>query len=570
MAINTKKYIENELWIRTKDSQIIPFIINEPQMKLYNTIKQLHEQNKPIRIIILKARQMGFSTLTEALIFKRTATKHNVNSGIVAHKEEATTNLFNMSQLFYEKLKNCLRPQIRKSNAKELIFDNKEGTGLKSKIKCMTAGGEGIGRSDTFQNLHISEYAFWKGDKKNTLAGLLQAVPDTPDSMVIIESTANGYDDFKQRWDDAVDGKSDYVPLFCAWHELKSYRRDATGIVLTDEEIELKQLYNLDDEQIAWRRWKIANDCGGDIDLFKQEFPSCPEEAFISSGSSVFDKESIVKQIERVRNLQPVKRGYFEYEKKVIDVDNYEINNIKWVDDEKGYITIHHEPVVIYDQKTKRPLRKAPYVIGCDVAGNGEDYFTAKVVDCITHDRHATLHKQDIHEDLYADQLYCLGMYYHEALIGIEVNYSIVADRELNKLNYPHIYQREVFDKQNQRFMKQTGFITNSVTRPLMIAKLVKLFREDITHECDVATLRECLTFVKNEKGRAEAEYGFHDDLVMADAIAETIIEQQDCDWIEIEQEKYELPFALQSEDDVDDEYEDTYQDYFSALEEEF
>ena len=569
MAINTKKYIEQCLCIKTKEMNVELFKLNEPQQKYYNTVKMLHEQGKPIRIIILKARQMGFSTLTEALIFKRTATKHNVNSGIVAHKEEATTNLFNMSQLFYECLPEELKPQIKKSNAKELIFDNRDGTGLKSKIKCMTAGGNGIGRSDTFQNLHISEYAFWKGDKKNTLAGLLQAVPDIPDSMVVIESTANGYDDFKQRWDDAVDGKSDYVPLFFAWHELQAYRRNADGIVLTEEEKELKALYDLDDEQIAWRRWKIANDCNGDIDLFKQEFPSCPEEAFISSGTSVFDKESVIAQIERVRNLQVVKKGYFEYKKKVIDVDNYEITDIKWVDDEKkGYITIHREPVVICDKKTKQPLKKAPYVIGCDVAGNGIDYFTAKVVDCITHDRHATLHKQDIDEDLYADQLYCLGMYYHEALIGVEVNYSIVADRELNKLNYPHIYQREVFDKQNQRYMKQTGFITSSVTRPLMIAKLVKLFREDITHEPDVATLRECLTFVKNEKGRAEAEYGFHDDLVMANAIAEVIMEQQDCDWIEIEQPKQELPFALQTDED---ELEiDSYQDYFSALEEEF
>lgn len=564
MIINTKKYIENELWIRTKDSQIIPFVINKPQQKLYDAIKKLHEQGKPIRIIILKARQMGFSTLTEGLIFKRTATKHNVYSGIVAHKEDATTNLFNMSQLFYERLQPLLKPQTRKSNAKELIFDNKEGTGLKSKIKCMTAGGESIGRSDTFQNLHISEYAFWKGDKKNTLAGLLQTVPDTPDTMVIIESTANGYDDFKQRWDDAIDGKSDYIPVFCAWHELDSYRRDATGIVLTEEEIKLKELYHLDDEQIAWRRWKIANDCGGDVNLFKQEFPSCPEEAFISSGASVFNKEDIIEQIERIRNIKPAKKGYFEYDKKIIDVDNYKISNIRWVNDEKGYITIHHEPRTVVDFKTNKVIKKAPYVIGGDTAGNGEDYFTAKVVDCTTHDRHATLHKQYIDDDLYADQLYCLGMYYHEALIGVEVNYSIVADRELNKLNYPHIYQREVFNKQNQRYVKQTGFATTPVTRPLMIAKLIRLFREDITHECDIPTLRECLTFIKTAKGRAEAENGYHDDLVMADAIAETIIEQQDCDWIEIEQEEVELPYALQT-DDADDE-----DDYFDLIGEEF
>ena len=156
MVINTKKYIENELKIKTKDSQVVPFILNPPQMKLYNAIKDLYEKKKPIRIIILKARQMGFSTLTEGVIFKKTATKSNVSSGIVAHKEEATTNLFNMSIFFYEKLRDCLKPTLRKSNAKELIFDSKDGSGLKSKIKCMTAGGEGIGRADTFQNLHIS------------------------------------------------------------------------------------------------------------------------------------------------------------------------------------------------------------------------------------------------------------------------------------------------------------------------------------------------------------------------------------------------------------------------------
>ena len=182
MAINTKKYIESCLKIKTKEMSVEPFILNEPQQKYYDAVKKLHEQGKPVRIIILKARQMGFSTLTEGLIFKRTSTKNNVNSGIVAHKEEATTNLFNMSQLFYECLPEPLKPQIKKSNAKELIFDNKDGTGLKSKIKCMTAGGNGIGRSDTFQNLHISEYAFWKGDKRNTLAGLLQSVPDIPES----------------------------------------------------------------------------------------------------------------------------------------------------------------------------------------------------------------------------------------------------------------------------------------------------------------------------------------------------------------------------------------------------
>ena len=549
--INTKKYIEKVLKIKTKDGKIIPFTLNEPQLKCYEILKKQHKEHKPMRVIILKARQMGFSTLVESIIFKRTATMPNISSGIVAHIEEATTNLFNMSNLFYQELPDSLKPAVKQSNSKELIFAT-QGGGLRSKIKCMTAGGKGIGRSDTFQNLHISEYAFWPGDKKTTLAGLLQSVPDSLNTMVIIESTANGYDDFKKRWDDAVSGKSDYYPLFCAWHELKEYRRNAEGIILTQKEKELKQLYNLDDEQIAWRRWKISNDCGGDEEIFKQEFPSCAEEAFLSSGNSVFDKELIIKQLENIKNLKPYAKGYFEYDKKI--GDDYQITNIKWIDSVNGYITIHSPPERVYRYNNKKGslIRYTPYVIGVDIAGNGIDYNAAKVVNNVTKSTCATLHKQYIDEDLLADQLYCLGKYYNDALIGVETNYSILTNRELEKLNYPKLYFREKFDSVSFNYVKVHGFDTNSKTRPLMIGELVKLFRENITLECDKDTLKECLSFIKNSYGRSEAEYGAHDDLVMARAICCLIGEQQDQNYItfDTQNEDY-LPFALQTTDET-------------------
>ena len=113
MIINTKKYIEEFLKIKTKDSEIIPFKLNKPQLKLYDLLKRQSEAGKPQRVIILKARQMGFSTLTEAILFKRTATKANVNSGIIAHKDDATTNLFNMSKLFLEELPEQLKPKTK-------------------------------------------------------------------------------------------------------------------------------------------------------------------------------------------------------------------------------------------------------------------------------------------------------------------------------------------------------------------------------------------------------------------------------------------------------------------------
>ncbi|MBQ7308049.1 MAG: hypothetical protein IJW82_05945 [Clostridia bacterium] len=560
MSINTKKYIEAFLKIKTKEGKIIPFKLNQPQQKCYEVIRQQYLEKKPIRIIILKARQMGFSTLTEAIIFKNTATNPNVSSGIVAHIEEATSNLFNMSNLFFQELPEKIKPKVRQSNAKELIFDDKDKnkTGLRSKIKCMTAGGKGIGRSDTFQNLHISEYAFWPGDKKGTLAGLLQAVPDSPNSMVIIESTANGYDDFKKRWDDAVEGKSDYYPLFCAWHELDSYRKTADGIILTSKEKELKRLYNLDNEQIAWRRWKIANDCGGDEDVFRQEFPSCPEEAFLSSGSSVFDKDLIIRQIENIKDKKPYSKGYFEYKKEVIDTINYKISDIKWKRDERGYITIHYPPERYFDTRGNL-IKYAPYVIGVDISGMGSDYNAAKVVNNITKSTCATLHIQNINEDLLADQLYCLGKYFNEALIGVETNYSILTNRELEKLNYPNLYYREKFDSASFNHIKVRGFETNQKTRPLMIGELTKLLREDVTKECDKNTLKECLSFVKNSNGRPEAENGSHDDLVIARAICTLIGEQQEQNYINIKVEESTLPFALQSEKNIQDEEDDIF-----------
>ena len=231
MAVNTKKYLEQYLCIRTKNAEIVPLRLNAPQNKLYRALAAQARAGKPLRAIVLKARQMGFSTLTEALIFKRTATRRAVRSGIVAHRDDSSNNLFNMSKRFYDNLPPALQPQCRASNARELVFDTPGGAGraggagLGSSIKVMTAGGPGIGRSETFQNLHLSEYAFWPGDKEATLAGLLNAVPDAPDTMVVIESTANGFDAFKRRWDDAVAGKSGFVPVFCAWWELEEYRR---------------------------------------------------------------------------------------------------------------------------------------------------------------------------------------------------------------------------------------------------------------------------------------------------------------------------------------------------------
>lgn len=509
MSINTKAYIENYIKIRDKKNNIVSLVLNEPQLKYYNVIKEMYRKRKPIRIIILKARQMGFSTETEAIIFKNVVTHHNYNAGIVAHKEDSTTNLFNMSKRMLEYLPEDIKPEQKKSNAKELVFNNDQGTGLDSRIKCMTAGGKGIGRSDTFTALHLSELAFWEGDKKATMTGLLQAVPNTLDSMIIIESTANGYEYFKEMWDRAVAGKSDFYPLFIGWNELKEYCMPYTGFDLTQEERELKEQYNLTLEQLTWRRWCIQNNCSGDINQFKQEYPICPEEAFLSTGNCYFNKENIINRINTAP--EPLVRGKF-----TCYYDGIRIRNQKFLEQEEGNIKIY-----------EYPEKRVPYVLGGDTAGEGSDYFTAHVINNITGKQVAVL-KQQYNEIEYVKQVYCLGMFYNCALVGLENNFSTYPTQKLMELNYPNQYVRKKEDQYNNKYEKSYGFKTTSITRPYILGLLQEIIHNNTDVIQDKETLREMLTFIVNDKGRAEAEEGYHDDLVMALAISYYIRGQQD------------------------------------------
>ena len=538
-SINTKLYIEEYVKIRDKKSKIIPLKFNEPQLQYYNIIKEQKEKHKPVRIIILKARQMGFSTATEGIFFKETVTKPNINTAIVAHKEDSTTNLFNMSKLMYNELPDAIKPEKKASNAKELVFNNKQGTGLNSKIKCMTAGGEGIGRSDTINNLHLSELAFWTGDKKETLTGLLQAVPNTPDTMIVIESTANGFEYFKELWDKAVAGENDFIPLFIGWNKLQEYQMTYTGFELTKEEKELQKIYGVTLEQLTWRRWCIANNCGGDIEQFKQEYPINPEEAFISTGKCYFDKQNIIQRIQEVKDIKPEKQGYFEY-----DYDGLKISNIRWIEDKEGSIRIY-----------EKPKKNYPYVVSGDTAGEGSDYFIGQVLDN-TNGRQVAVLRQEYDEISYTRQIYCLGMYYNNALIGIEANYSTYPIEELERLGYKKQYIREKEDTYTHKVNKAYGFKTTAISRPRILAQLQTIYKEEINKIIDIETLQEGLTFIKNERGRPEAQVGYHDDLTMALAIAYDIRPQQD---MTVKIDQHELEYNIMKDFGFEKESEDEF-----------
>lgn len=518
--LNCLQFIQLFLKIRTKDGHIIPFLLNEPQRRLYEVIRKQWQAGKPVRIIILKARQMGFSTLTEAIIFWLAVTAFNVECMIVAHTDEATKNLFRMSKRFYDHLPDRLKPMQQSSNAQELVFakparQKGNAKGLNSRIRCATAGGDGIGRSYTLKALHLSELAFWPGNKLDTLTGLLQAVPDLPGTLIIIESTANGYEEFKKLWDKAVsaqrEGREDFIPVFFAWHEMKEYRRSVPpGFQRTAEEEELSQTFGLDDEQLAWRRWCIDNNCGGDLNKFRQEYPASPDEAFIATGQCVFDKQAVVYRREQVRKEQ-WQRGAFRIE----EDETGKIASFRWEPDPSGPIRIRVHPEA-----------GVPYVIGGDTAGTGSDWFVGQVLDNRTGEQVAVLHHQ-FGERMYARQMYCLGHYYNEALIGIETNYSTYPEMVLEELGYRKLYVRQRLDNFAGKTVDAFGFQTNSRSRPMIIDGLKDVAKGALETIHDYETLGEMLTFVYDENWRAEAEQGEHDDLVMALAIAHHIRSQQ-------------------------------------------
>ena len=510
--LNAHTYIEQCLWIKNKSGQVQRLKLNPPQEKLYEAVRNLDRAGKPIRIIILKARQEGFSTLTEALIFHGAVTHRNREALIVAHREDATSNLFRMSKRYFDLLDEPMKPMLKASNARELVFENpsknpkerEKRPGLRSRIRCVTAGGKGIGRSDTLQYVHISEYAFWPdgaGGKAETLLGILQAVPAEAGTMVVIESTANGYDDFKSMWDRAVAGENDFTPLFFAWFENPEYRKPVSpGTEWTAEEKELQERYGLEDEQLSWRRWCIQNNCGGDVSKFHQEYPSNAEEAFLHSGEGVFDNEQVQARLERCTD--PIARGRIE--------------DGLWIEKEQGEICIY-----------EKPETGVPYVIGGDTAGEGSDWFTGIVINNVSGRIVATLRRQ-YSEPEYVKQVRELGRMYNNALLSIEANFSTYPNAKLQELNYPKLYVREREDVYTGELHKSFGFRTTPQTRPRMIAQLVEVFQDHPEFFTDRELLKEMLTFVYNEDHRPEAMVGKHDDMVMAAAIAYASRNQQE------------------------------------------
>lgn len=519
-----KWYIENFLKIRNKSSKLVPFILNEAQNIVNEKINECEREGKLKRFIVLKARQMGLSTLFEGLIFHDTATNEFKNSMIIAHEDKATQNLFAMSKLFLDELPDIIKPMVKYSNEKALVFENpnnetkKFNPGLRSKITVATAGTTEAGRSATIHNLHASEVAFFP-DAKTTMLGLLQSVPDEMNTLVVLESTANGVGDwFHDMWQKATRGENEFIPIFLPWfidpgytrpfrtkaekeqflEEVNSISKDSSGKEVRTYEYELMNKFNLTPEQLNWRRYTIANKCQGDETLFMQEYPSTPEEAFISTGRPKFSIKSLRKY--QTITKEPT-RGYLH-----INSDG----KVEFIEDDKGYVSIW-----------QKPEPDTFYCIGADVAEGlaKGDYSCAVVGDTNTFDIVAKWHGH-IDPDLFGLELIKLGTYYNNAYIGVENNnHGLTTLSVLKREEYWNLFFTKTYDRISDTVTQKLGWTTSPRTKPLMIDKLAEFVREMHLGIYSDLIISEMLTYIIEDNGKTNAQSGCHDDTVMATAI---------------------------------------------------
>lgn len=510
-----EKLIELVFVVVDKNKKTMPFFLNEVQHEFIEKLNQAIDDYNAgkiaeISLLVLKGRQQGFTTLITAYQLACSILNRNFEGYTLADTSSNAEAIFQAKAKFpYGQLPDRLKPTEKLNNRKQLLFSK-----INSSWSVDTASKD-VGRSRTVNFFHGSECAFWQYGIALVQAALGEAL--TANCIKIYESTANGYNDYQTMWDSGA-----HINCFFAWWRTPEYRVRLPSEEKKQEFLEkirkgtdwiwerlrwLKDDKHLEPEQLYWYFNKYEKYI--DKDLIKQEYPCSPQEAFLLSGKNVFDTAVILHRLDNLP--MPLKVGYFTY-----DYDGLKITNIRWVNDRSGYISIYQVP-------DNPEITK--YCIGGDTAGEGSDYYTGHVLDAKTGMQVAHL-RQQFDADLYTKQIYCLGVYYKTALIGIEANFDSYPIMELQRLGYPNQYVRIAQDSYTGKPEKRFGFRTTSLTRPTAIARLVEVVREHCDTINDRETLKELLTIVRNEKGRIEAPQGGHDDEMMGLAIAYQVREQ--------------------------------------------
>lgn len=491
-----------QLSIATKSLTVTPLVPNIVQQQYLGTINEQLNDTGRVRIIVLKARQMGISTITEAVGFTLSFIYERYRNLIVAHEIPASQNLLKMTQLYWDTYpyKFLYTPKYNSRNDLEWIE-----TG--SSIKVATAGNKNLGRSATIHFLHASEVAFWP-EASDAFLGLRQTIPNVPGTGIILESTANGIGNFfHSMWVAASENEVEYAPLFFPWHQYPEYTASFLNLPYSnlghlDSDERALQSMGLSDDRLAWRRWAIKNLAEGDILKFRQEYPASPEEAFIATGTNVFPYHQLKARYEP-------EEGY------------------------PGYLRRNGQACTFVPDPTG-PLRvfRAPsssewgsyFVAGDPTRTTRGDFAAAQVINRRTLEQVA-IWRGRIDPATFAEELFKLGLYYNTAELSTEKEgpgYATIG--KLLGMEYPKVWQHAKIDKTPGIVTADLwGWSTTAQTKQLMIGYLLKVVMDgNLTIHCRTTftEMQHYVTLLDGGYGPAN-EHGF-DDCVMALAQAIT------------------------------------------------
>lgn len=485
-----EKMMARHLIIEDKQARLIMF---RP-----NRIQRLYHRQRTLRDIILKARQFGFTTDILAEYTLDSLMIDNLRTVIMAHDKFST-------QLMLRKVNRYLQRYVDNDiiSPRDTTTENKNEIIIKetgATIYIGTAGSRKFGRGDTVHRLLGSEISKYD-DPDEFFGGVVEAVPMT--GRIVLETTANGYNFVRRQYYDAKAGVSNFKAHFFPWFWHDEYRIKGPAIERTAEEVALcRQFPEIDDDQLRWRRWKMTSPRFlENPSLFRQEYPATDHEAFIASGNTVFNTQTVDDMMKLAK--PPIFKGNVDVTGQISD-------------DSRGFVWIWKFP----------DPRKHYVLFGDPAEGLGKGDFSAGVVmEYDTAEVVAVWHGH-IDADQFGRQLVGLGRYYREALLGIEVenhgHTTLVAARDTG---YENLYRRVSYDEQTEQETTKLGWSTNLVTKPLMIGELKGAIRQRLITIPDERILLQLMAFEEKEPAsentthrRLGAPSGEHDDLVIATA----------------------------------------------------
>lgn len=502
----------SRLPIRDRDSgRVVPFSFAPSQQRIMREVRANRDPRLPLQVILYKSRRTGGSTWAVALLVAHCMSKEGAKARIVAQLDKTAKELYaERATPFAQALRK--RGVNAKIDKTEILFNF--ASGHYSRLGRDTARTVIGGRGLTASAVLLSEASFYPGEE--SFVALVNTVSKDPDNIIIIETTPNGIEGpgavFYNYWNDAVDGVNGFIPIFMPWHEDPGFTLpDSMAKDAPKGEYEqwLMREFKCTRGQIAWYRMTMAKGCAGNHDLMKQDYPSSPEEGFISSGRPAFD--SIELAAAKRSTCKPLLRGTF-----VTTQSNLQIFEPR--DDGEIYVWEMPEP-------------KGQYYIGADAAkGVGTGDFAAAVGWNGDTGRMAFRFAERIPPETLAYFLNGLGRYYNNAMINIEFTggWGATAAQELrDRYYYPqqYLWRGSRDDKVHAKASTALGWETTVRSRRMLFDRFRLALRRGEAHVLDLAFLQQM--------SRAQMEMPWnwqvikgHDDIFMAGLLGWIAIEQ--------------------------------------------